>query len=154
MRHLIFICLLFSTPLLAVIEGHKYPFSDPKQSHRFQELNEQLRCPKCQNQNLADSNSPVARDLRNKVYELMQAGKDDEQIVNYMVARYGEFVRYQPALNRKTLLLWGLPALFLGLGIVLIIAFKPKKTKHNEALSQAQTEQLNKLKQQAGVKTK
>ncbi len=154
MKHLLLLCLLISSPLWAVIQGYKYPFADAQQEQRFQELNEQLRCPKCQNQNLADSNSPVAGDLRNKVYELMLAGKDDQQIIDYMVARYGDFVRYKPALSNKTLLLWGLPALFLAIGIALLIAFKPKKNTQVTPLTPEQQALLDKLKQQTGENEK
>lgn len=114
---------LLSWPALAVVNGHKYHFDDAEQIARFQALNESLRCPKCQNQDLADSNSPVAGDMRDKIYELMQQGKTDEDIENYMVARYGDFVRYKPPFRADTWLLWLGPigALLIGLLVVAMI---------------------------------
>lgn len=151
MRLIFLFLLFFCLPLHAVVEGHKYPFSDPEQNRRFQDLSTQLRCPKCQNQNLADSNSPVAQDLRDKVYELVQQGQSNEEVVDYMVARYGDFVRYNPPFNIKTLLLWGLPALFLLVGVLLLIAQKPKTPKQPSKLSEQEQAELDKLKKLAGV---
>lgn len=148
------IILLFCLPVFAVVDGYKYSFSDSEQEKRFQELSEQLRCPKCQNQNLADSNSPVAEDLRDKVYELINKGQNNDEIVTYMVERYGDFVRYNPPLNIKTVFLWGLPVLFLLIGAALLIALKPKTSSQTPTLSDEEQAKLKKLKQQAGVDTK
>lgn len=72
MKHCLWLLCLIALPSWSVIDGHKYPFQEPEDAARFEQLAEDLRCPKCQNQNLADSNAPVAADLRDKVYELMQ----------------------------------------------------------------------------------
>lgn len=143
--------LFFCASSFAVVGGYKYQFDDAQKQQRFQQLSTQLRCPKCQNQNLADSNSPVAQDLRDKVYQLVQEDQTSDEIVNYMVERYGDFVRYNPPLNLKTLLLWGLPALCLAMGIVLLIIFKPAKSKQSVSFTEQEQAQLEKLKQQAGV---
>jgi cytochrome c-type biogenesis protein CcmH len=84
-------------------------------------LTQTLRCPKCQNQDIADSNAPIAADLRREVYQLIVQGKTDQQITDFMVARYGDFVRYKPALNKRTWILWygPLALLILGLSVVL-----------------------------------
>ncbi|MCY1181143.1 Cytochrome c-type biogenesis protein CcmH [compost metagenome] len=79
-----------------------------------------MRCPKCQNQDIADSNAPIAADLRKQIFEQLQQGKSNQQIVDYMVARYGEFVRYKPAINERTWLLWFGPAALLLSGVVVI----------------------------------
>ena len=84
----------------AVIET--YQFSSPDLEARYHTLSQELRCPKCQNQNIADSNAPIARDLRVVLYEQLEAGASDEEILAYMVARYGEFVRYRPGVDRNT----------------------------------------------------
>ena len=97
-----------------------YQFANDDQRERFTELTQQLRCPKCQNQDIADSNAPIAADLRREIHRLLVEGQDDAQIIDFMVDRYGEFVRYKPALTARTGLLWfGPAALFFG-GIVVI----------------------------------
>ncbi|HFE6824821.1 TPA: cytochrome c-type biogenesis protein, partial [Klebsiella pneumoniae] len=75
-----------------------WQFKDEAQEQAFREITSRLRCPKCQNNSIADSNAMIAADMRQKVYELMQQGKTQEQIVDYMVARYGNFVSYEPPL--------------------------------------------------------
>jgi cytochrome c-type biogenesis protein CcmH len=106
--------LLFSANALATIDVMQ--FKDEAQEQQFRQLTEQLRCPKCQNNSIADSNSMIATDLRQKVYELMQEGKSQKEIVDYMVARYGNFVTYDPPLTPLTLLLWVLPVVAIAAG--------------------------------------
>ncbi|MCU6678092.1 cytochrome c-type biogenesis protein CcmH [Leclercia tamurae] len=91
-------------------------FKDEAQEQQFRQLTEQLRCPKCQNNSIADSNAMIAVDLRHKVYALMQEGKSNKEIVEYMVARYGSFVTYDPPLTPLTILLWLLPLTAIGTG--------------------------------------
>ena len=148
MRTLLFCwSLLFASFSLAVIEGHKYPFDNQQDTERFNQLAEDLRCPKCQNQNLADSNAPVARDMRDKVYELLQQGKTDQEVVGYMVDRYGDFVRYKPPMNTSTFLLWFGPAIIFVLGIMLLIGIRRGAQRGKaKPLSDAEKAQLEKLK--------
>ncbi|MDH4041333.1 MAG: cytochrome c-type biogenesis protein CcmH [Gammaproteobacteria bacterium] len=108
--------VLLSGPALAVIET--YQFSSPELEQRYQLLSSELRCPKCQNQNIADSNSPIAQDLRKLLYQQLEAGANDEEILDFMVARYGEFVRYRPRFGGATAALWLAPGLLLLAGIV------------------------------------
>jgi cytochrome c-type biogenesis protein CcmH len=98
------------------------PFANHAQELRFQQLTHQLRCPMCQNETLADSNAPIARDLRNQIFQMMQQGKSDDEIKQYLVARYSDFVLYDPPLTRGTWLLWFGPLLILlgGGGVVLV----------------------------------
>ena len=96
------------------------PFKDHAQEIRFQNLTRQLRCLVCQNENLADSNADLARDLRHEVFGLMQQGKSDDQIKQYLVARYSDFVLYDPPLKASTWLLWFGPALFLLMGAAVV----------------------------------
>ncbi|MEO7053057.1 MAG: cytochrome c-type biogenesis protein [Rhodanobacter sp.] len=105
------------------------PFTDHAQELRFQHLTQQLRCPMCQNETLADSNAPIARDLRNQIFKLMQAGKSDQQIKQYLVARYSDYILYQPPLKAGTVLLWFGPLLILlgGAGVVLAAIRKRKR---------------------------
>ena len=90
--------------------------SDPAFEARLKKLEEVLRCLVCQNQSLADSSAPLAEDLRREVRALALAGKDDEQIKQFLVARYGDFVLYDPPVKRITWLLWFGPFLLLALG--------------------------------------
>jgi cytochrome c-type biogenesis protein CcmH len=92
------------------------PFRDHAEELRFQHLTSELRCLVCQDENLADSNADFARDLRHKVFELMQQGKSDAQIKQYLVDRYSDFVLYDPPLNIRTWLLWFGPLLILIAG--------------------------------------
>ncbi|MGH8159810.1 MAG: cytochrome c-type biogenesis protein, partial [Rhodanobacter sp.] len=98
------------------------PFANHAQELRFQHLTQQLRCPMCQNETLADSNAPIARDLRNQIFQLMQQGKSDDEIKRYLVARYSDYVLYDPPLKPGTWLLWFGPLLILcgGAGVVLV----------------------------------
>lgn len=123
-----------------------YEFSDKVTQKRYQELSKELRCPKCQNQNLADSNSPIAADLRRQVYNLLNEGKSDMEIMNYMVERYGDFVLYRPKVNNTTYILWFGPAilLLLGVGVIIFILRRKPQAKEKQALS---AEQQDKLKQ-------
>ena len=91
-------------------------FEDAGQEQRFQTLTEELRCLVCQNQNLADSDAPLAQDLRQEIHDMLVAGRSDEEIRAFLVDRYGDFVLYRPALKGNTLMLWLAPALLLLLG--------------------------------------
>jgi cytochrome c-type biogenesis protein CcmH len=88
-------------------------FHDASEETRFHALVTELRCVMCQNQSLADSNAQIAHDLRREVLVLMRQGRSDAQIRDYLVARYGEFVLYEPRVEQKTWLLWFGPALLL-----------------------------------------
>ncbi|MDM3447448.1 cytochrome c-type biogenesis protein CcmH [Citrobacter sp. Cb009] len=112
--------LVISGSALATIDVMQ--FKDEAQEQQFRQLTEQLRCPKCQNNSIADSNSMIATDLRQKVYELMQEGKSQKEIVDYMVARYGNFVTYDPPLTPLTVLLWVMPVVAIGVGGWIIFA--------------------------------
>ncbi len=124
-----------------------YVFEDKVTEARFNALNKELRCPKCQNQNLADSNSPIAADLRREVYELLLQGKADIEIMHYMEERYGEFVLYRPKVNRLTYVLWFGPALLLLIGVLVVIFIIRKKplTVDEVSLSSDEQNTLNAL---------
>ena len=110
------------------------PFANHAQELRFQQLTRQLRCPMCQNETLADSNAPIARDLRNQIFKLMQEGKSDEQIKQYLVARYSDYILYNPPLKPGTVLLWFGPLLILlGGGAVVLVAIRKRKREGLEA---------------------
>ncbi|EAW8702752.1 cytochrome c-type biogenesis protein CcmH [Salmonella enterica] len=119
--------LLVSGSALATIDV--MPFKDEAQEQQFRQLTEQLRCPKCQNNSIADSGSMIATDLRQKVYELIQEGKSNKEIVDYMVARYGNFVTYDPPLTPLTILLWVLPAAAVGAGGWIVFARSRRRVR-------------------------
>ena len=114
MRAMLLLALWLPALALGAIESRE--FDTPASEARYHALIDELRCLVCQNQNLADSNAELARDLRDKTYEMIVAGKTDEEITEFMVARYGEFVLYDPLFNLHTLLLWLAPALLAGIG--------------------------------------
>jgi cytochrome c-type biogenesis protein CcmH len=99
-----------------------HEFDSREQEQRFQNLIAELRCPKCQNQNIAESNAPISKDMRDEVYRMMSnEGASDEEITNALVARFGEFVRYRPEVDRRTIMLWATPALVVSIGVVIIV---------------------------------
>ncbi|SUG03205.1 cytochrome c-type biogenesis protein CcmH [Salmonella enterica subsp. enterica serovar Pullorum] len=107
---------------LSLSDSDVMPFKDEAQEQQFRQLTEQLRCPKCQNNSIADSNAMIATDMRRRVYDLMQEGKSRQEIIDYMVARYGNFVTYDPPLTPLTVLLWVLPLAAIVAGGWIIVA--------------------------------
>ena len=101
-------------------------FTSQEQEKEYQQLTQELRCPQCQNNNIADSNATIAVDMRAKVFELLQEGKSKQQVVDYMVQRYGNFVTYDPPLTAATIMLWVLPLLLVLFGISLVLRRRPK----------------------------
>ncbi|WP_139709455.1 heme lyase NrfEFG subunit NrfF [Aeromonas allosaccharophila] len=117
--HALIAPLLLTLSLGALASGvDTYEFRHPERQTRAQELARALRCPQCQNQNLVESNSPIARDLRLEVYRWVDEGQSDEQVIARMTERFGDFVRYDPPFNASTALLWGGPLLLLGLALL------------------------------------
>lgn len=146
MRILLLLVLSFSALIShAVIDGHKYQFDNALDQKRFANLAEELRCPKCQNQNLADSDAPVAADLRDKVYELMLEGQGDEEIIDYLVARYGDFVRYNPPVQKNTFFLWFGPVVMVFIALIIIISIT-RSGKKSEPLTEQDLQKLAELK--------
>ena len=98
-----------------------YEFAKEGDRERFRELTKELRCPKCQNQDIADSNAGLAKDLRDKTYQMVREGKEKQEVVDYMVARYGNFILYDPPLMASTLILWLGPLLVIVIGVVTVV---------------------------------
>ena len=116
--------LLFSSVAFSSIDALN--FSSPQQESDYHQLTQSLRCPQCQNNNIADSNATIAVDMRGKVFELLQEGKSKNDVVDYMVARYGNFVTYDPPMTASTLVLWIAPLLLVLLGLIFLLRRKPK----------------------------
>lgn len=131
-------------PALASIEVHQ--FQTPEQEELYNGLITELRCLVCQNQNLADSNAELARDLRDKTYELVMAGSSRSEIIDYMVTRYGDFVLYKPPVKESTLLLWAGPLLFFLIGLGILFAFLRRRTRQtSQPLSKADRQRAEQL---------
>lgn len=126
MKHLLRVMLLSVLALSAHAENFDlYEFESPEQEARYEALIAELRCPKCQNNNLADSNAPIAKDLRERTYELVREGHSDDEIVGHLKDRYGEFITYRPPLNAVTLLLWFGPLLLLlAVGAAVVVRLR------------------------------
>lgn len=126
-----------------------YPFASEGERARFRALTQELRCPKCQNQDIADSNAPIAADLRREIFRMLGEGQSDQQIITFMVDRYGEFVRYKPALSGRTALLWFGPAALLLGGIVTILVIvrrrRPAGASQPQDLCEAERARLAQL---------
>lgn len=147
MKWLSLIFVLLTSSALAVVDGYQFQFDDAEQKARFDLLANELRCPKCQNQNLADSHAQVAADLRKQLYLQIEAGKDDEQILDYMVDRYGDFVLYRPRVNTMTYVLWFGPALLgiVALVIFIVIVVRRRKDTADTAVDELDTAQRDRL---------
>ena len=121
-------------------------FDNAQQERRYNLLIEELRCLVCQNQNLADSNADLAKDLREKTYEMIKAGSSNEEIVEYMVDRYGDFVLYRPPVKLTTVILWTGPFVLLLIGVWGLVRLIRQRQKQPIAtLSQEQHEQAQRL---------
>ena len=116
---LVLLLTLAASTAYAVIET--YEFSSPALEARYKALSQELRCPKCQNQNIADSNADISRDLRAIVHEQLEAGASDEEIIGFLVDRYGEFVRYRPGVDSNTIWLWSMPVLLFLMGLAVMV---------------------------------
>jgi cytochrome c-type biogenesis protein CcmH len=117
MKKLIILIFLFTHAFAVAYAGEAKPISDdPALEVRLKAMSQELRCLVCQNSTLADSDAPLAEDLRNEIRTQMRAGKSDQEIVDYLVARYGDFVRYRPPMNNVTAILWFGPFLLLLTG--------------------------------------
>ena len=138
--------LFFSSVAFSSIDALN--FSSPQQESDYHQLTQSLRCPQCQNNNIADSNATIAVDMRGKVFELLQEGKAKNDVVEYMVARYGNFVTYDPPMTASTLVLWIAPLLLVLLGVVFLLRRKPKAqsaVKSQDVLTDEDNARLAKL---------
>jgi len=137
MTKLLVACVLgFSLSVQAAIET--YQFDSPEQEARFRQLGYELRCPKCQNQAIGDSDAEISGDLRAEVYRMLKEGATDAEIKDFMVARYGRYVLYNPPLDQQTVILWFGPAGLLVLGgILVVLRIRRSKKALEEGASQA-----------------
>lgn len=137
----LFLLLFFSTSICAEIAG--FPFETEEEEQRFRDLSAELRCLVCQNQSLADSNAGLAQDLRTELYQQVLTGNSENQIINFMTERYGDFILYKPRFAAKNLLLWLGPFLLFIVGIFCLFRFSRFKNQGQQ--NQATEEELLKI---------
>lgn len=136
--------LTVSVPALAVVDIREFKTDADEQ--RYQLLMDELRCPKCQNQNLAGSDSQIAADLRRELYRLIDEGESNKEIKTFMVDRYGDYILYRPRLNEQTLVLWFGPAVLLLIGgVVLFWILRKQSAKVAEDTPNMSAEEKQKL---------
>lgn len=140
---ILFLLLFLSLPVFAEIAG--FPFETDAEEQRFRNLSAELRCLVCQNQSLADSNAGLAQDLRLELYQQVLTGHTEDQIINFMTQRYGDFILYKPRFAAKNLLLWLGP--FLLLIVALFCLFRFSRLKNQAQQNQATEEELEKIRQ-------
>jgi len=134
-------------PALAAIE--EYAFDTDQQEDRFKKLTYELRCPKCLNSNLAGSDAPIAADLRAEIYDQIREGRTNDEIIEFMSSRYGDFILYRPRLTVATFFLWFGPAFLLLAGLVIakrmIVNSQQAEVQNDAPLTSSEQEQLRKL---------
>lgn len=136
---------LFFVSLVQAEMVDTFQFKNVEDRARAVELAKSLRCPQCQNQNLVESNSPIAYDLRIEVYKMIDEGKSNEQIVDVMTSRFGDFVLYKPPVQWRTALLWGLPLALVLFAFGLVWRYAKQREKmiaKTTALSREQKQAL------------
>lgn len=135
--------LILPCQVMAAIDVYEFPSENERK--RYQKFLEELRCPKCKNNNLADTNSEIADDLRRELHKMVLEGKTNDEIIDFMVSRYGDFVLYRPPVQGNTIALWAGPFvfLFIGLGAVAWVVLRRKKLSASDAeLTEEEQRQL------------
>ncbi len=146
---LLFAAPWFAAPLLATpafaVSNPAEMLPDPAQEARAETIGRQLRCMVCQNESVEESEADLARDFRRIIRDHVRAGETDQQIMDWMVARYGDFIRLRPPFSALTFLLWGAPALAAGIGAGAVILGRRRRPEPPEPLSDAERQRLAKL---------
>lgn len=138
--------LLIGSGSLSAYTLEEFQFDSPEQQTEFRELIAKLRCLVCQNESLAGSQAELAQDLRNEVYRMMRAGQSQDEILDFLVERYGDFVLYDPPLKPSTYLLWFGPFVLIGIaGFVVVRTILAKKRAADEPISASEQERLKAL---------
>ena len=138
-------CLIISVLLLSIAvqaAEDNFAFDTPAQRAQFLALTAELRCPMCQNQNIADSDAMIAHDMRRKVYTLLKQGKSEQDVIDYMKARYGDFVPYQPPVTAATMWLWAAPLLFVLFAFIVVITRKNGRVDEYREIKLAKAEAM------------
>lgn len=143
---LLFLALLL-LPVVSQAAIEEYAFQEEVQEERFKQLTYEMRCPKCLNSNIAGSDAPIAADLRKEVYDQILEGRTDQEILDFMSSRYGDFILYRPRLTAGTLVLWFGPVLLLLGGIIIVrrMMLQSQDAATETGLTQKEQEELDKL---------
>ena len=143
---LLFLALLL-LPVVSQAAIEEYAFEEEVQEERFKQLTYEMRCPKCLNSNIAGSDAPIAADLRKEVYDQILEGRTDQEILDFMSSRYGDFILYRPRLTAGTLVLWFGPVLLLLGGIIIVrrMMLQSQDAATETGLTQKEQEELDKL---------
>jgi cytochrome c-type biogenesis protein CcmH len=141
------LCLLapaaLTPPPASAFTLEEFQFESPAEEKRFRDLISKLRCLVCQNESLEGSQADLAQDLRKEVYGMMREGQGNQEIIDFLVERYGDFVLYEPPLKPSTYVLWFGPFVLLGLGgLLLLRALAAKKAEPDASLSEAERNRL------------
>ncbi|MCO4837250.1 MAG: cytochrome c-type biogenesis protein CcmH [Oceanospirillaceae bacterium] len=146
-RFLVSVCFCITTAMCALAQADitSYEFAEPEMAQRFVGLTTVLRCPKCQNQNLSDSDSIIAKDLRTQIQTLINSGNTDQQITDFMVQRYGDFILYDPPFNKSTLVLWLTPVGMIFIGLFALWFFSRKSQSQSAMLTTDEQQKLHQL---------
>ena len=140
------ILLLLAASAIVQAKVESAAFATPEQEQRYRSLISELRCLVCQNQNIADSNADLAKDLRRQIREMIERGDSDQAIIDFMVARYGDFVLYRPPFKAITALLWVGPFLFLAGGLMVMIVIIRKRSRNTSpSLSESEQARVREL---------
>jgi cytochrome c-type biogenesis protein CcmH len=151
MKTILKFILIYAIPFFAhsaIANDEPVQFNNESQEHRYYDLIDEIRCLVCQNQSLADSNAELAQDLRKEVYEMIISGKQDEEIHQFLVERYGDFVLYRPPLKQNTWLLWFGPFLLLIIAVIFALIIIRKQSKANTIktdISEEEQQRLDKI---------
>ncbi|CUS47155.1 MAG: cytochrome c-type biogenesis protein CcmH [Idiomarinaceae bacterium HL-53] len=128
------VLLSFMLAQQASAQGEYYAFETAEQERIFNTLTKELRCPKCQNQSISDSDAPLAADMRQRVYQMVMEGQSRNEIIAFMKVRYGDFVHYQPPLNASTIILWLGPFVVLVVGLIVVVLNARGRRNESESL--------------------
>ena len=138
MKRLTLLFVLLLAAGAAALAQEPLVFDDAAQEERYNALTLELRCTVCQNQSLADSDAPLAQDLRAEIYEMMMAGRSDDEIKTFMIERYGDFVLYRPPMQGNTIALWVLPLVLLFFGALVVFFTVRNRNRKLAALGQGE----------------
>ena len=143
-RSLLLSSLLLGASSVGAYTLEEFTFDSPRQQAEFRELIGKLRCLVCQNESLAASQAELAQDLRNEVYKMMRAGQSQDQILDFLIARYGDFVLYDPPLKPSTYVLWFGPFILIGIGAVFMVrALLRRKATPDQGLNDEERQRLS-----------
>ena len=141
LRIMCFVIAVMASGLSVADVAAVYDFESRSEEQRYQNLIAELRCPKCQNQNIADSNSPISKDMRNAVYQMMLDGDSNDEIVASLVGRFGEFVKYKPDFDSRTFMLWATPAIAVLGGFLLVVGVVVRSRRAGTAAPELSAEE-------------